>query len=576
MVTVTVIEVALQNLLHSNLNLLRATMLAAFVLPAIVPASALAQKTVQGAASNQATPQAVPQIKQRATPSDAQTDPRRGGRQQAQPPVDPTISPIGVGRRTTSERALRIIPGFSVGATASDNIDLRSAQTRGGGGLLEVSPFVEVRIRRPGSTADLSASVRGQKFFDSEIVDERLDGNLAAGGDFSIVGNQLRLRGSADLFRIDETGLGGTAVTGGARSRNTTRFKSLNLTPYSIGKLGMATEYELGYQYQLIDRGVENDSHRVFGELQNAGFGDGRLGLLGRFDARQVSYENGLDYDNISGLLGVSWALTGRLKIGAGLYYSAIDTLINADGDNSGVGPALYWDWRASERSAFQGQIADAYYGENIAVRFRQLFSRWVFSANYRKNVEDGNEASTFLFRPINAFRGSTRRSSDQRLNDFNAKLAERDLVLDSGAQLFVSSLDTALVFDDTVSLSAAFIRSRSAGLVSVFVSDRSAATTVFSSNSDSEINQVGLYGVFDYLLNSRNSLRLVGQVRDSDLPTSGQSALFTGVDLSWRYSLNRRAWVRFSVRHSLQDGDGGAESYKETAGSIVYTYRYQ
>ena len=537
---------------------------------------ALAQKGAP--AAPQSAPQAVPQTKQ-GTSDDAGSggvgDPRRSRRQSVPEVDEPGVQRIGVGRATSNERSLRIIPGFSVGYTASDNIDLFPRETREPGSLLEVSPFVEVKIRRPGSTVDLNASVRGQKYWDSVFVDDRLDGDLSGTADVSISGDALRLRADGNVFRIDETGLGGTAVTGGARTQNTTIFRSFSVSPYSVGRLGLNTQYEAGYEYELIDRGTRNDSNRVFGEIQHTGFGDGRLGLLGRVDARQVEYENGFEYDNISGLLGLSWALSGRLKVGGGAYYSAIDALYD-DGDNSGVGPAVYWDWRASERSAFQGQVADAYYGSNVAVRFRQLFQRWVFSANYNKGVEDGNRASTFLFRPINAFRGSTRRTSDRTLNDFNASLAERDLELGPGSQLFTAVLDSALVYDNTLSLSAAYIRPRHAGLVSLFSSDRDAATTPFGANSDRQINQWGAYGVFDYLLSSRNSVRVIGQYRRASLQDSGESSLFNGIDVSYKRTLTSRADVRFAVRYSIQDGDGGASSYKETAGTVTYTYRYK
>ncbi len=569
MVTATVIEVVLHTQKLLPLTRLHKTLLAALVSPALIVTPAVAQTNAPAAAGSTQTKQTP------ASATGSASSDQTGGVIQNRPDSS-GVTLIGVGRRTNTERSLQIIPGFSAGFTASDNIDLLPAQRREAGNLFEVTPFVEVRVRRPGSTADLSASVRAQKFTDSQFVDDRLDGNLAASGDLSIVDNRLRLRGDADLFRIDETGLGGTAVTGGARTQNTTLFRSLRVSPYSVGRIGLASDYEIGYEYELIDRGLQNDSNRVFGEIQNTSLGDGRLGLLARVDASQVSYENDFEYDNISGLLGASWALTGRFKVGLGAYYTAIDVLENSDGENSSVGPALYWDWRASERSAFQGQVADTYYGDNIAIRFRQLFKRWVLSANYRKSVEDGNRASTFLFRPIDSFEGSTRRTSDTRLNEFNAQLTERDLDFNSGSELFVASVNSALVRDDTVSISAAHIRPRIAGLVSLFTSDRSAATETFSANSDQEVNQWGGYGVVDYRMNSRNSLRLVGQYRRTDLPTSGESALFNGVDLSWRYNLNSRAWLRLGVRHSIQDGDGGADSYKETAGTLTYNYRYR
>lgn len=488
---------------------------------------------------------------------------------------EPGVRSIGVGRRTTSERSLRIIPGYSASFTASNNVDLEPRETRQAGNIFQISPFVEVRVRRPGSTLDLFAGARGQKFTNSDFVDDRLDGQLAGNGDISIVGDSLRLRGNGRLFRIDETGLGGTGVTGGARTQATTTFRSLNLNPYSLGRLSQNSDYEVGYEYELIDRGLRSDANRVYGEIENTGFGDGRLGVLVRTDLRQVSYENDFEYDNFSGLLGLSWALSGRLKIGAGVFYQGIDA-IESDGEDSGVGPALYWDWRATQRSALQGQIADTYYGENISVRFRQLFARWVLSANYQKSVEDGNRASTLLFRPINGFAGSTRRSSDRTLNEFNARLSERDLQLDAGSELFVTTLNTALVYDNTVSMSAAYIRPRNAGLISLFYSDREAASEPFSPNSDREVTQWGGYGVFDFLLSGRSSIRVIGQYRKSDLPTTGRSALFSGLDVSWKYRFTPRASVRFAVRHSIQDGDGGALSYGETAGTITYLYRYQ
>lgn len=492
--------------------------------------------------------------------------------QQAQ---DQGVRAIGVGRRTTSERSLRIIPGFSTSFTASNNVDLEPRQTRQAGNIFQITPFVEVRVRRPGSTANFGAAVRGQKFTNSDFIDDRLDGELSGNGDISISGDALRLSGDGRLFRIDETGLGGTGVTGGARTQSTTNFRSLRLNPYSLGRLTQSSTYEAGYEYELIDRGLRSDANRVYGEVESKGFGDGRLGLLARVDLRQVSYENDFEYDNFSGLLGASWALSGRLKIGAGVFYQGIDAVTN-NGDDSGIGPAIYWDWRASERSALQGQVADTYYGDNIAVRFRQLFSRWVLSANYQKSIEDGNRASTLLFRPINGFAGATRRSNDRTLNEFNSRLSERDLELDAGSELFVTTLNSALVFDNTLSMSAAYVRPRSAGLFSLFYSDREAADEPFSANSDREVMQWGGYGVFDFLLSGRNSIRVIGQYRKSDLPTTGRSALFTGIDVSWKYRLNPRASLRFAVRHSIQDGDGGALSYGETAGTITYLYRYQ
>lgn len=559
MVTDTDTEVALIVKIRKHpriaANLISAALLAAFVSPAFAQ-TVLAQAPAT-ARSNSEAAKAAQEAEEQAQ------DRARG------------VQSIGVGRRTTSERSLRIIPGFSTSFTASNNVDLEPRQTRQAGNIFQITPFVEVRVRRPGSTANFSASARGQKFTDSDFVDDRVDGELSGNGDISINGDAFRLRGDGRLFRIDETGLGGTGVTGGARTQSTTTFRSLRVNPYSLGRLTQKSRYEAGYEYELIDRGIRSDSNRLYGELDGDGFGGGQLGLLASVDLRQTSYENDFEYDNFSGLLGLSWALSGRLKIGAGVFYQGIDA-VTIDGENSGIGPAIYWDWRASERSALQGQIADTYYGENISVRFRQLFSRWVFSTNYQKSIEDGNRASTLLFRPINGFAGATRRSSDRTLNEFNARLSERDLGLDAGSELFVTTLNSALVYDNTLSMSAAYIRPRNAGLFSLFYSDREAADVPFSINSDSEVNQWGGYGVFDFLLSGRNSIRLIGQYRKSDLPTTGRSALFTGVDLSWKYRFNPRASIRFAVRHSIQDGDGGALSYGETAGTISYLYRYQ
>ncbi len=433
----------------------------------------LAQSRPPEATGRDTPAQPVPTSRdESAAPANDQTPSgfRRGERPgQATDDAEPGLTRIGTGRTETGRRSLSIVPGISLGIRGSDNIDRLPAAQRHSGSVVELTPFLGVEVRRPGSTLDMSVAARAQQFGNSDFIDQQLDADFSARGDLAIAGDGLRLRGVGRVFRVEENSLGGAGGIGlrGPTTGNTLTFREFAVSPYAIGRLGSATDFEAGAEYQLIDRGLRNDTTRVFADVQSGGWADDLIGMSARMDLRHVEYENDVQYDNLSGLLGAHLNLSGRLKIGLGVYFSSIDYLRNSSGETSGVGPAVYWDWRATERTVFQGQYASAYYGDSIAVRLRQLYSRLLVSALWRKDIQDGNQSSTLLFRPIESFSGGRRRGGvDERLQEFDDRLAFRNLQLDQGAELLLTPLNTALVFDNTVSLTAAFARLRDAAVL--------------------------------------------------------------------------------------------------------------
>ena len=491
------------------------------------------------------------------------------------PPVPPGgasgVQFINTGQtQQPAGRGLTVRPGISLGLTGSDNIDLLEDPLATSGGIVEVTPFVQMRWRNPDSTFDLNAALRGQRFFDSELVADRANADLSGSGDIALAGDGLRLRGSGGVFRIDDTGLSAL----GQRSTQSAIYRNLTLSPYLLGRIGSETDYEAGYEYQLIDRDLRSDGHRVFGELQSSGLGGTPLGYIVRADGRTVDYDNGFDYTQTTALLGASWSFGGRLRVGAGAYWSAIDQLV-IDGDDSSIGPAVFWEWRATERTTFQGQVADTYHGEVAVVQFRQLFSRWLLAANYQKGVQDGNESSAFLFRPIDLFRDVRRPRGNERVDAFQTALSSRDLSFVNGGTLFLPSLQAPLIDDETLALSTAFIGARNAMLLTLFRSDRSAVAGPIGSEGLSSAEQYGLYATFDRLLTRRTSVRLVPQYLRSNL-SNDQAADYWTLEASLGYRLTPQADVRFALRRSVQNGENGAKSFNENAATVVFTYQFQ
>ena len=483
---------------------------------------------------------------------------------------EPSITQIGTGasRNKTRSGRFRITPGITVGLSASDNIDTVDEGTPETGGLLEIAPTVEFSLRRPNSYIDFSAGLTSQKYFNSQFLSDRTDPQLSGSADFSI-DEELRLRAEGNVFRVSRSGTG--LVT--TEPDSSDLFRQFLVSPYLSGQLSEHTMYELGYEFQVIDRGQRSDINRFFGELSERSIADSDFGLLVRTDGSQVVYKDGLEYRNVRGLMALDYTFGSRYRFGLGAYYSSIDAF-EFDGDTKGVGGAAYWDWRPNPRSAFQGLFAQAYYGDVISVRFRRLFTRWLFGATYNKDIIDGNVASTILFRPITLTRDQRALGASAELAAFQDSLRDRDIDFGPGQELFTTSSDSALVSDETYSLTAAFSNARNSAVFSLFHVDRERAAGAFSGGIGSLARQAGVYLLYDRQMTPRMSFRLTGQYRHTELDAAlGDTDSYTA-DVSLRYRLGRRSNLTFVLRNNTQEGTGEAISYKENSLGLVFSYK--
>jgi uncharacterized protein (PEP-CTERM system associated) len=480
-------------------------------------------------------------------------------------------------REIVPTRSSNIDLGVTVQGLVSDNLTLSPDGQETSGYSLELSPYMEGYIRTARSRGDMALRLRGLYYHAGDFDQSKVSPDIRASGDLSILGDGLRVAGSAYVFRNNPSPFEATSVDPASTVGVGELYKAYAISPYSIGRLGNAA-YELRYRLQMIDpAGIQP---RSTGQQVAVGMTSDRdspsgLGWSANADIERIRFEDSDDLTRSSAEALALFRAAPGLRLGAGVNYSRIDVYRNSDGDNNGVGPTALFSWRPGLRTLVTGKYSDTYYGSKSTLRITQRMSRWLFGLTYSKDLESGTESSLLYLDPNAIF--ILPESSVDDGTVLVRSLSERGIFSGAGQQLLFGDTGSTLVFNRNVIASAAYIRQRNSLVLSVFENKQSPAASPLDIFNAGDLVQRGVSVNADHRLTPSSSVFLATQYRASKSDQTGQDARLASLGVGWRVSLARQTFLTLSARTSKQSSKGTSPSdeYREQAAIAAIDYRF-
>ena len=473
-------------------------------------------------------------------------------------------------------RPVDIRTGVTMEATASDNLNLAPDAIKEDGQAIEISPYVTATVRTQRSRGDLALRLRGLWYTSGEDDDSRVSPDLRSNGDLSIQGDSLRLAGSAYVFKASPSPFGIYATDAAAFAIDSELYKAFAISPYSIGRIGSA-DYELRYKAQMIDPGDTSRSteHQVAAGLSSIRGSSARLGWSVHGDTSRVDYEDLTDYTRAEaealGYLG----LTPLLRVGAGVNYSRVSIVFDADGNNSGFGPVGFFSWQPGPRTAMTGKYTDAYYGSSAELAFAHRGPRSLSGLQYHRGLTNGNQSGLLYFDPneIFALPGANAGETDQLMQG----MADRRLVSGAGKALITGQTGANLTYSESLIASFGIVRPRNSAIATLFSNKQKPAIASLAAGVASTLEQIGVNLALDHRLNPSNSLFLIGQAQQSESPGSGEESRLDSLVGGWNTRLTRQLYLTFALRANRQRSTGATPTaqYEERAVLAAMDYRF-
>ncbi len=512
--------------------------------------------------------------------------------QQAQPQPTPEAIDRGVvggARPQTTDTPLpaaEIIPrrtasldfGVAMEALFSDNFVLGGEDREASGRSLELSPYVQGFLRTAKSQGVMSLRLRGLWYDTQGTSDTNLSPEVKASGDFSINGDSLRIAGSSYVFRNAPSPFSATPIDPAARAAETNLYREYTVSPYSLGTVGRA-DYELRYRASSVDTGgitPGSVSQQVAGGLASSReAAASTLGWSANGDVERVDFEDDTNLNRNYAEVLAYYRVVPTLRLGAGINHARVDVLRNADGDDSGYGPAAFLSWRPTTRTALTAKWADTYYGTESSLNFTHRRARWLLGLAYVRSLQTGSEASLLYLDPVRIFQLSDASANEGAL--LVQSLAERRVASGAGRDLAFGQTGSRLVFSENLVASLALNGARNSLVLSVFQNDQQPVQSELSTAGEFDLLQRGITLDTDHRLTQSSAVFLSTQYIRSESDDTGQDARLASLAIGWRMNVTRHASFTVTARTSRQTSEGATPSneYRENAAYVTVDYRF-
>ena len=514
--------------------------------------------------------------------------------QQAQPQPQPVPEAIDRGvvggaapvRTDTPPAAAAIIPrrsgsldfGVAMEALFSDNFVLGGEGREASGRSLELSPYLEGFLRTAKSQGVMSARLRGLWYDTQGTSDTNLSPEVKGTGDFSISGDSLRLAGSAHVFRNAPSPFSATPIDPAGRAAETNLYREYTISPYSLGTIGR-TDYEMRYRASSVDTGgitPGSVSQQVAGGLASSrAAAASTLGWSANGDVERVDFEDDTSLNRTYAEVLAYYRVMPTLRLGAGINHARVDVLRNADGDDSGYGPAAFLSWRPTTRTALTAKWADTYYGNETSLNFTHRRARWLLGVAYIRSLQTGSEASLLYLDPVRIFQLSDASANEGAV--LVQSLAERRVASGAGRDLAFGQTGSRLVFSENLVASLALHGARNSLVLSLFQNDQQPIQSELSTPGEFDLLQRGITIDTDHRLTQSSSVFLSTQYIRSESDDTAQDARLASLALGWRMNVTRHATFTVTARTSRQTSEGATPSneYRENAAYVTVDYRF-
>lgn len=486
-------------------------------------------------------------------------------------PASP-VAPVPVARERPT-----FTPGILTTLSYSDNVLHLPENQKTSDVVLEVSPYILAESFSRRANYTLFYQLRNLWRLDdgdSAVFRHSLDGR----GTFAVGGGErlwVDLQGFMGYVNnLSDGRLSGDPI--GSFS-NSDPVRRASISPYFVDRVGNTADVELRYfvattsdsaQYAVatldqrvsghaigIDDGVSTWNWRVFGESQRR------------------DYDDNINRDRSLYGATLYYRLSPRLRVFGSIEYEQIDEVRNSDGERSGFGPALGFDWRPNPRTAVDGSIARRYYGNVARLNASYTPGASSFGLQLSRSVITSVDDSLLLLRP-QALTGTPGGIGDQTIESLIAS----GLVPQGSIALTQGLVTDAPIFDERLMLFYGLRGARNSFALAGFVSNRSSVDelTMAVVGPDlavdspigilfaGELRERGVIATFQHRLGPISHIELRLDRRYASSPIVDLDTTLTELRIAYGRQIGRNTFAFGGVRQRRQSSDDPGNEYRE------------
>ncbi len=469
-------------------------------------------------------------------------------------------------------------PGVRASATWSDNVGHRS----GGGDsdvVLEVSPYITAYSNRPRASYRLFYQLRNflrVQEGDTNFLRHALD----AQGSFALVDDRLWLDVTGFMGTINASPTGAISSDPASSFSNTTNVRHFSISPWYRDRLGNFANYQL--RYALAHTGGNSGfltaklDHRASAQIDGIP-SDSPWNWRAYGEMQVREFNGGISRERRTSGAALYYRLRPNLRVYGTVDYEEIENLRNKDGDESGWGPGVGFDWQPFVRTSLSGSISDRYYGTIGHLSATQTFRRSTFGLRYSRSVLTSADASLLLFDPMSITSGGF---GFGQTNPVINSLISSGIVFPPGTVFTQGLFTDAAVLDRRLTAFWGLRGARNALTVSVFLSNRESTTEFASTTAVSgirgvaaiggiftgELRERGVATTYQHRLDGRSAVDVTLDLRRNDSPTADFETRLTTFRVGYRTWLTSDLSAFAGMRRTVQSGEGRSASYDENA----------
>jgi uncharacterized protein (PEP-CTERM system associated) len=501
-----------------------------------------------------------------------------------QPVSEDGITPIGTGEDERKPgRTFTSQYDLSVGVTATDNISRAFNQNDQAGTFLTISPSYTAKLQTKRSWADFFIGLDYETVFPSGSgPQQRADavgGRLNLASDLSLAGDAFRLATSADISRASDllSGAGTTnTVTNRFLDEDSTSF---GISPYSRGELGASNQYELRWQSRYLDpAGIVPHSvrHRLIGDFGTNPQATSTIGWNARIAGGTTRIDDGTQFDQLLSEFTVSALLANSFRLGVGVNYVQVDRIFDNAGNDSGVGPSVFFEWRPARATRLRARYARAYFGNLIDASLTRATTNWAMRLAYREGFEERNALAAISTLDLrDAF--SIDRADLFSTNTVVRALQSRGVSLAYGTELegnLVAQIQSPIIFDKTLTFSTGYLWPRSELLATLYASQINGAIAQAGVGFE-RVSRFGATVTYGYALSRRSKVSLKVAHRSTNVDGATLRSDEGEYSLAWGYRFGRRLSSTLAYRHSREYAEITDSNLRENAVFLLLNYRF-
>jgi len=482
----------------------------------------------------------------------------------AWPTTAPAQGGIGALGRPT------FLPGVRAAATYSDNILLAPDGQEDSDWLLEVTPYVTAQSNTPRARYNVRYELRNLWQVgsgDTALARHALNG----AGSFALVDDRLWLDLAGYMGNVNDSITGPLSADPGGSLVNTARVRRFSASPWYRDRFSDLASYQLRYTIAHTggDAGFALAQVDQRAQANVEGLEDGSSPWNWRWygDFQNTQFENDITRNRRASGAALVFRVVPELRVFGTADYEQIDYVFNEDGEDSGWGPGVGFDWAPNARTSVGAYASERYYGTIGNARATYSTGSSTMGLQFSRSMLTAADTSLLLFDPVAITGGQF---GAPVTDPTMGSLIDSGLVSPTGTALTQGLVTDAAVLDRRLLAFYGLRGVRNSLTLSGWLSKRRTAadaTTAAAGNAfTGELREHGAGIAFLHQLSTRSSIDVRLDGRISEPATGGFETRLATLRIAYltRLTTDTRAFLGFRRAH--QSGEGTSVTYDENA----------